>query len=564
MPTLPFATSVRSLNRLRQIASVLAAHGFGHIVERLQLSRYLPLGKRVQPRVDAGHPDQVAVGRRLASVCAELGPTFVKLGQMISTRPDLVSKEIIHELRKLQDDVPPFDNDVARRIITEETGAPIEECFDHVDAEPFASGSIGQVYHARTLAGEDVVVKVKRPGIEHTVRYDLHLLHWLANAMEQWIPEARQFRPVKIVEEFEHLLIREMDYISEASATSRFEEAFAEEEHVVVPHVHWELTGARVLTLTRLEGRNIDTLLEAGGAGIDRPLLARRLVELYLKQFFDMRLFHADPHPGNFLITAPADIGIIDFGQVATLSDEMAGHLVVMIIAMIYREPRVFVDVLEDLGAVQAETDTRALTRSLRSILDKYYGLPIKRLDLGTVLNEISETIRSHKAVLPQELVLVLKTIVTVGGVAMHLDPEMDLVGVVSPRIKRLVAGRLSPHRLVRSAGVSLWHIISVFKNAPGQLHKAVRQIGRGQWQVNIRHENLDRLTAELDRSSNRLAMSVVIAAIIVGSSVVVRTDPSITILGIPLQIFGIAGYLFAGVMGAALLWAIFRSGRLY
>ncbi|MEZ6085031.1 MAG: AarF/UbiB family protein [Phycisphaerae bacterium] len=296
---------------------------------------------------------------------------------------------------------------------------------------------------------------------------------------------------------------------------------------------------------------------------IDRKLLGKRLVDMYVKQFFDMRMFHADPHPGNFLISPPARIGLIDFGQTGTISDELAGQLVIIVVAMIYREPQIVVDVLYDLSAVETETDPKALVRDLRNLLDKYHGLPLKRLNLLTIFTEIAGVIRQHNVTLPRELVMVLKTLITIAGVALRLDPELDLVAELSPKVRKLVAGRFSPKKILRTTGVTLWHFFSIIRSAPSQLRAALRRVGKGKWQVNIRHENLDRLINELDRSSNRLSFAVVIAAIIVGSSVVVSTNAKFPVLGIDIQWFGVAGYLVAGLLGIRLLWAIYRSGRL-
>ncbi|NOX60109.1 MAG: hypothetical protein GXP29_14780 [Planctomycetes bacterium] len=563
MANFQLTTSVRTLNRLQQIARVLARHGFGHIVERINLGRYLPLGKILRSsRSEAPESSPPSLGKRLASVCCELGPTFVKFAQMLSTRADLAPEEILVELRTLQDQVPPFDSETAHSLIAKELGSPLSDCFASIEGSPFASGSIGQVYHAQTTDGDDVVVKVKRPGIEEVVAQDLHILKWMAGAAEQWLPELARIKPAHVVEEFEVLLAQEMDYIAEASATARFEEAFAEDSHVTIPHVHWSLTSSSVITVGLVKGQHFETLQD-GHDAIDRKLLSQRLVNMYLKQFFDMRMFHADPHPGNLLVAPRATIGLVDFGQVGTISDELAGQLVIMIIAMIYREPQIVVDVLYELGVVEPETDTKALVRHLRSLLDKYHGLPLKRLDLLTIFLEVSAVIRQHNVSLPRELVMVLKTLITIGGVALRLDPELDLVAELSPKVRNLVMGRFSVKRIARTTGVTLWHFMSMIRTAPSQLRAALRRVGSGKWQVNIRHENLDRLINELDRSSNRMSFAIVIAAVIVGSSVVVSTDVDFPVLGIDIQWFGVAGYLFAGVLGLRLLWAIYRSGRL-
>ena len=347
MPMIPLASSVKNLNRLQQIARVLARHGFGHILGRMNLASHLPLRKLfVSDHPEAALTTGESVGKRLALVCTELGPTFVKLAQMFSTRPDLLPDEIINEFRKLQDQVPPFEHAEALTIIEEEIGGPIDSRFSWFGDSPIACGSIGQVYLARTKDDEEVVVKIRRPGIEEVVQQDLHLLKWMAGAAEQWIPELARFKPLQIVEEFEQLLKREMDYIGEASATARFAEAFTEDSHIKIPKVHWELTSRSMLTLEKISGENFETLLANDDKTIDRHLLARRLADAYVKQFFDMRLFHADPHPGNILIRPPAQIGLIDFGQAGTISDEVAGQLVLLIVAMVYRETEVVVEIL--------------------------------------------------------------------------------------------------------------------------------------------------------------------------------------------------------------------------
>jgi len=563
MATIPLASSVRTLNRLRQIARVLATNGFGHVVERLNLGRYLPMGKRVRPDSPGPLTSHTSVGRRLTKVCHELGPTFVKLGQMLSTRPDLVAADIARELRSLQDHVPAFDTEIARRSVAEDLGAPIDKLFAHFDDAPIASGSIGQVHAARTHAGEDVVVKIKRPGIDETIRHDLHILRWMAETMERFVDELAMYRPSQIVQEFSILISQETDFIREASNTTRFHDAFESTEHLTTPRVHWDLTGPRVLTMSRVRGESIEKVIDRHDQSINRQQLGLLLINLYLKQFFDLRLFHADPHPGNILVRQPAEIGLIDFGQVGTLSDELAGQLVTIVAALVYREPQVVVDVLSDLDAVSHDTDARALSRALRQLLDKYYGLPLKRLDLVIIFAELTDTIRAHHVSMPRELVSVIKTMVHIAGVALKLDPELNLAEVVAPRVKKLLTDRFSPKRLSRAAVVSLWHLSSILKSAPSQIRGVLRQISRGSWQVNIRHENLDRLTEELDRSSNRMSFSVVIAAVIVGSSVVISASDDAQILNIPLRWIGVAGYLFAGMMGAGLVWAIIRSGRL-
>ncbi len=566
MTPLQFTRNIRSLNRLRQIATVLTRHGFGHVVTRMNLGRFVPLWMLRRPAsAPGGESSETSVGRRFTLVAAELGPTFVKLGQMLSMRPDIVPPQVLKELRTLQDEVPPFDNALALETIAQELHRPVSECFSAFDEQPMASASIGQVYRAKGKKGEELVVKVRRPGIETTIRLDMQLLHSLAGSLEALVPESRPYRPTTIVAELEQALTRELDYIHEASTTSRFAEAFAEMPGVRIPRVHWDLCGSRVLTLEALPGRSLEQCLSGEpSAEFDRPLIARRLADCFLKQAFEVGMFHADPHPGNLLIAAPATVGLIDFGQVGTITDEWMTELLVMVLACVNHEVGVVIDALADMGAFRPETDRGNLERALQVLLDKYYGLPIKRFDLAVLLTEFSEIIRRNDVVVPRDLLLLTKAFATVAGITARLDPELDLLELLRPRLKQALGERLSPSRVARGTVLLGWHLLSIARQAPVQLRQAMRRLAAGGWQLNVRHENLDRLIAELDRSGNRLAFSVVIAAIIVGSSVVVSANTQMKVLGLDVQTLGMVGYLFAGVLGLGLSWAIFRSGRLH
>ncbi len=562
MTPLGLARSVRTLNRVRRIAQVLTQHGFGHVVSRLNLGRYVSILELRRP-APLEPPSPAQVGLRLAAVFTDLGPTFVKLGQILTTRPDLLPPEVIAGLRTLQDRVDPFDSTIAMRIIAEDLGVEPAACFRVIASTPFASGSIGQVYDATAADGMEVVVKVKRPGLEETIRQDMHILKWLADALEHYVPESTAFKPVLLVEEFEEVLLREMDYVNEAASTARFYQTFEADPYISTPQVRWDLCGPRVLTLERVAGRNVEAVVRDGDPRIDRKLLAERLTDAYLKQFFELGLFHADPHPGNILVSPPANVALIDFGQVGTVSDELAHHLVVLMVAGLGREIDLVVDTLAELHALGPGVDRAQLARALRRLFDKYYGLPLGRVDARKFFSEISDVFRQHDVTVPRDVVVLCKALATVAGVAMQLDPQIDLAGMLKPRLRRMVAERLAPRRLMRGLGISAWHLFSILRSAPRQLRTALQRLGMGQWQLTVRHENLERLTSEMDRSSNRLAVSIVIAALIVGSSVVVSTNQAVTFFNIPLRTFGIFGYLFAGIMGAGLLWAIFRSGRL-
>jgi len=561
--------TVRSIDRVRQIAQVLSRHGFGHVVARLRLAQYVPLPRRWQEIGGGAEGATENLGRRLAAVCQELGPTFVKLGQMLSTRPDVVPADIVAELARLQDRVPPFDSAEARRIVAANIGAAIEEGFVSFEDVPLASGSIAQVHRA-VLAGEvadapgrPVVVKIKRPGIEDVVQLDMAILRWIAQLAERLVPELALYRPTAVIEEFERTLLREMDFINEAATMQRFAEAMSEDPWFRTPRVYWEATGPSVLTLEMLEGISGRIVLAERPPEIDRKALAARLAQGFLRQYLEIGLFHADPHPGNLLITPPAGVGLIDFGLTGQIDDQMLDQLVVALVAAFNHEPRVIVEVLADLNCLGDATDRHQLQRELGELIEKYYGLPLHRFDMQTLFYEITGLLRRNTVSLPREFVLLGKSLVAISGLCLQLDPDLDLVSIVRPRLRRLTARRLEPGRLMRSATITGWHLLNILKSAPGQMRDVFRRLATGQWHVQIRHQNLDDLAHEIDRASNRLSFSVIIGALVIGSSWIITNPGQLPLVGLPLSALGMLGFLIAGFMGLWLVVAILRSGKL-
>jgi len=275
-------------------------------------------------------------------------------------------------------------------------------------------------------------------------------------------------------------------------------------------------------------------------------------------------MFHADPHPGNLLVAPPGRVGLIDFGQVGTITDEWMTELIVIVYASVTREVDMIIEALADMDAVKPETDRRSLHRAMTQLIDKYHGLPLKRFDLGTLFHEFSDVIRRHDMVVPRDMVMLIKAFGTVASVTTKLDPDLDILELLQPRIKRAFRDRISPGALARGTALAGWNLLNVARQAPTQLRQLMRRVSAGGWRLDVHHKNIDRLTRELDRSSNRLAFSIVIAAIIVGSSVVVSAATKMTLFGIPVQYFGIVGYILAGIFGLGLTWAILRSGRLH
>lgn len=563
--TLP--RTVRTFARLRVIAQVLSKHGFGHFVDRLQLGGYLPTSRLFRRQKQESELEEIdpleSIGRRLVRVCEELGPTFIKLGQIASTRADILPTQILAALEHLQADCPPFPPEQSKRIFRRDTGQSVSEAFSEFDEKPFASGSIAQAHRAVALDGQKVVVKIKRPGIDQTIRLDMYVLKFLAEQAEYFFPELRPFRPKLLVDEFTRALERELDFVNEASSTARFHEAFKDDPHVRTPMVRWDLTGPSTLTLEYMEGLSFREAVEGDGPSIDRRELARHIGECFVKQFFDTGLFHADPHPGNLRIRPPDELVLIDFGMVGQMSDDMIDKLVVGIVAAVRKDVDIVIDILSEVDALGPNTDRLALTRDLRLYLEKYYGLPLQRLDMSTIFRELIETVRRHDVTLPRDFVAMFKSLAIISGVILQLDPDFNLIELLKPKLAGMVRERLSSKRLLRMAGMTAWHIGGILRDGPRLLRELIRGIGRGRFQVNIRHENLDYLASELDRSSNRLALSIIMAATIMGGSMLLSMESSVAIFGVQIRYFGLAAYALASIIAVWLVVAILRSGKL-
>jgi len=561
---LSFRHTIRSSHRLAQILTVFAKHGFGHLVVSLRLERLVPfrkkLSRKVSPPSDLPE-DLSSIASRAANAMEDLGPTFVKLGQALATRPDLLPAEFLSAFRRLQDRCRPFAFEEVRQAVERDFGCPVEDLFSSFDPVPFAQGSIAQVHYATAADGTDVVVKVKRPGIDRTIMDDVSLLQTLAELVERHMPQYRVYRPRMLVDEFAHTLRQELDFVNEAAVTSRFYDSFADDERIGTPRVFWDLSSRDVLTLERLSGAVVSSDTDFAALGIDRPRLARNLLDAFFKQFFELGLFHADPHPGNLLARAPDRWNLLDFGQVGRIDEAMRTRLAMCLMAAVRRELDLVVDILDDLDTLPEDLDRHHFKTGLVTLLDKYEGMPIKRMRITTLFEEVVAMAREHRIVLPQDFVLLGKSLATVGGVAMMLDADCQPLEIITPKLRQLLRDRVSPGRIVRDLGTNAYHVTAMLNQGPQMLRRLLRNLTRGQTRLIFRHEGLDNLIGEIDRSSNRIAFSVITAAIILGSSVILlaKVGPRAG----DLAILGLLGFVVAAVSGIWLLISIFRSGRL-
>jgi len=554
----------RHLNRYRRILRVLFKYGFNDLIDRLHIDQYLETGLQMINRKPREQIDRHSRPVRLRMALEELGPTFIKLGQLLSTRPDFIPPEYLDELAKLQDNVPPFSYEEVRQIFQEECGQDPSEMFEYFDVEPMAAASIGQVHVARLAAEQEkreVVVKVQRPGIENLIAVDLEILAHIARLMEEHLEEVQGHRPTAIVHEFARSLSREIDFTIELFNVQRFARQFADNRDVHVPEVYPELSTARILVLERINGIKASEVGILKEHGYDLSLVARRGANLVMEQIFVHGFFHADPHPGNIFILPDNVICFIDFGQMGRLSVKDREEFTTLILSLVAgNENKVTAGVLK-VTILQGELDRDALTRDLGELMDRYLYQSLGELHAAKILQDLLELVSRHKLSLKPNLYLMLKALSTVEGVGLMLDPELAVISLARPFMKKIKMERMSPQRLLGELGDSGTAYLSLFRDLPEEMRSILSQLRQGRMKLELEHRGLRPMERSLDRVSNRVSFAIVLAAQIIGSSLIVLSDIPPRWNDIP--VIGLAGFLVAGVMGFWLLISIIRHGRL-
>lgn len=562
MGIIKMARTYRSLGRLSHILATLARHGFGEWVDRLNLGHYVPGVKKIHDLPEEGPrlSREEALARRVRLSMEELGPTFVKLGQMLSQRPDLLPPVFIKELSHLREHVQPFPFEEVRRIVEQELGGKLEEVFKEFEPQPIASGSIAQVHRAVTTDDQKVVVKVKRPGIDKVLTTDIDLMRQLAEIIERRAPELAVLRPTVIVDEFSRGMRQELDFISEGSLAQRFGAGFDESDKVLVPGVFWEYTTTSVLTLDRMEGLSLSSMEALDRAGVDRKELAVHVANVFTKQYLETGVFHGDPHSGNLFYCEGGVLGILDFGLMGRLSEEMKEMLGMLLVAVVQSDADVVADVFVDLGAFGEVERPVDLRDDMRTILERNYGLPIKLIDMRKLFLEMMEVARKHHATLPRELVLFGRSFTSVEALARELDPEFDLREVVEPYARKLLLDKFRPERIIERSRRAAWSVSRLLRTGPKKFSELVNRLLAGKLGFAFEHRGLEPLTHEIERASNRMAAAIITAALIVGSSLVLVAKVGPQYGNFPL--LGLFGYSTAAIIGFWLLLGILRHGK--
>jgi len=551
----------RHVNRYRQIASVLLKHGFGEVVGTLGLHRRLGFGKRPPEGREVVEAAPLTRWGRIRMAMEELGPSFVKLGQLAGTRPDMIPQELCLELEKLQDTVPPFPPAQARQIVKAELGESVESLFDEFDERPVASASIAQVHRAVLPGGQVVAVKIQRPGIRRTIEVDLEIMLDLAALMEKHLPGFETVHPVGVVEEFARTIRKEVDFGTEAGHMERFARNFQSNETIYVPKVFRHLSTEKVLTMNFVEGTKVSAFSALVEKGLDLEVIADRGADLILEQIFEHGFFHADPHPGNILILPENVICFLDYGMMGTITGRYREHLSNLVIGIVRRDEKQITKAFLGLSANENHEVAERLEADVADFIEQHFYCPLKDIRMGSLIAQLVQLLVRHKLRIIPDFYLLTKALATAEGNGRKLSPDFDMVKHTEPFARKIVSRRLSARTLAKDLYLSGIDLGDLLRDLPADLKEIIAQIKRGRIHVEFEHRGLEPMLQRHDRISNRIAFSIVLSALVIGSSLIVLSGIPPKWHGIP--VVGIVGFLASGALGFWLLVSILRHGRM-
>lgn len=544
-----------STHRIKQIAQVLAKYGFEYAAERTHLKKRIPFQKHTHPEIIHTYNPY----ERAKMALDDLGPTFVKFGQILSTRPDLVGEKLSHELSKLQDEVKPFPYEEVEKEIKRELGKPVEEIFKTFDHNPLASASVAQVHRATLKNGKQVVVKVQRPEIEPIIKQDIQIMHYLAEVAQRHNPEWAQYRFTEIVEEFERSILKELNFGLEGKNIQRFWEMYKDDEHIVIPEYLPTYSSKRILTMSYIKGTPLTEIIEGKSKKeFDKPLIAKRASEAYFKQVLVNGFFHADLHPGNILILEGNKIAFVDFGIVGWIEQESINDLSKLFINLIDCDVRNIINQLIAMNLVEEDTDLDNLRIDISDIMEEYYGLDLKEVRLGETATQLMLLLTEYKIRIPKEYTMLSRSLLLVEGSAAKLDPSFNAIEIFRPYALKLAAQKLSPMKILNRMKTELLELEGMSRTVPRIIRNILSKLEGGKIKLEFEHKNLDTLAYSLDKISNKLSIAIIIAALIMGSAVMLVANNSAHITG--LQTLSLLGFTLSTIFGFLLILTAIRK----
>lgn len=542
--------TLSSLGRFKEIVVVLIKYGYEDLIDRLDIPG-IKLLKRIS-KTD----QEMGTFERIRHTLEELGPTFVKFGQIMSLRPDLLPPQLIDELSRLQDDVAAVDIGAIQEVIEKSTGKPVHDTFTIFDAEPLAAASISQVHRSVLKAdGRIAAVKVQRPGIRSKMNTDLDILAFVADRLHERVEELKSFDLPNLVQLIRRTLLRELDFKREARNMKIASTYAGEDSEIRIPEVYEEYCTERMLVMEYVQGTKLKHVTPE--TLTDPESLAQQGLRAAIHQILKDGFFHADPHPGNILITDDERICLVDWGMTGRLSERDRYGLIALLKSVLDKDSEAMVHALLRIGRAGGAIDQRALERELLDILDSHYAVPLKDMAIGQLLMEITELLRTYRLWLPPDLVIMMKALVTAEGTARHIYPDLNVVEEARGLVSRLAIGRFSPESVWRTLRFSASQFLNFQKELPARFESLLNKADRGELTIGFRHENLSGLRNTLDSITNRLTFGIIIAAMIIGSSMIITTGIGPLLFGFPA--LGVIGYLISGVIG---LWLVFNIIR--
>lgn len=552
-------SAMRDFPRLREISAIMIRHGMGDVIQRLGIPGMLERAGQMLHMPAKPEREAIPAPVRVRQALEELGPSFIKLGQVLATRVDLFPSEWIVEFERLQSDVPPVPFADLLRELTEVLGQSPEEIFVDLDPVPVGSASIAQVHRAKLQTGENVILKIRRPGIVPKIEADLRILRQLAKLVELEFAEIRRYQPTRMVDEFARSLMRELDLGIEARNVERFRQHFAEQPTIVIPNIYWRWTNSILNVQSYIDGIPGNNLLAVDEAGLDRRQLASDGADAVLKMILIDGYFHADPHPGNVFYLRDGRIAFIDFGMVGRLPHYRRDEIVDLLAALARRDERGILDVLIEWTG-DATVNENRLAADIAEFIFNYEHLSLREIHIGQLLTDMISIMRNHSIALPPDLTLLFKALITLEGLGRQLDPDFQMLDHISPFVKRVMLERYEPANLLKRGQHDLQDAAGILLGVPRDVAKLIKDMRRGKIKVDLDLKRLDGFGQQLSQSSNRLTLGIVTGCLIIGSAIVMTVPYGPRLLGLP--ILGLFGFLLAFLNSIWVVLSIWRSGK--